>query len=454
MSEEQQTRFESLTDYVQQKMEEHRVPGVAVGVFYEGKTNTAAFGVTNIEHPLDVTTETLFQIGSITKTFTTIVMLRLVEMGKIDLDATVRTYIPDFKVADEDASAKATVRHLLTHTGGWVGDFFEDPGPGSEALAKYVANMAKLEQMAPVGTIYSYNNAGFAVAGRIIEVITGKPYEDVLKEFVLDPLGLTHCYFEAGDVITHRFVVGHDEEDEKVKVARPWPLGRCLYPVGGITCDVHMLLRYGRFHLGNGTTEDGVQVLSQDSMRRMQSSQVEIWKDAAVGLSWHISDWDGLQTIGHGGGTNGQVTLLTLVPEHSAVLVILTNADKGSDLIDDVQRWFMKTYFSAERKEPEPMDSTEEELRAFVGRYERPSAEIELGLLAGQLVGQVRLKEGFPDPSVVPPPPPPVSVVQCEENRLMITSGPWKKAQVDVIRKPDGSIGWLRLSRLYKRVVD
>jgi CubicO group peptidase (beta-lactamase class C family) len=454
MSEVQPTRFESLTEYVQQKMEEHRVPGVVVGVFHEGETCTAGFGVTNIEHPLDVTTETLFQIGSITKTFTTMVTLRLVEMGKLDLDATVRTYIPDFKVADENASAKATVRHLLTHTGGWEGDFFEDPGPGSEALTKYVTNMAKLVQIAPVGMIYSYNNAGFVLAGRIIEVVTGKPYEEVLKEFVLEPLGLARCYFDAGDIITHRFVVGHDEEDEKVKVARPWPLGRFAYPAGGIVCDVHTLLRYGCFHLGDGTTEDGVQVLSPESLRQMQSPQVGIWKDAAVGLSWHIADWDGLRTFGHGGGTNGQVSMLTLIPEHNTVLVVFTNADKGSDLIDDVQRWFMKTYFGVERKEPEPMDSTEEELRAFVGRYERPSADVELGLLAGQLVGQVQPKEGFPDPSVVPPPPPPMSVVRCEENRLLITNGPWKKAQIDVIRNPDGSIGWLRLGRLYKRVVD
>lgn len=454
MSEMQHTRFESLTDYVQQKMKEHRVPGVAVGVFHEGETCTAGFGVTNIEHPLDVTTETLFQIGSITKTFTTMVMLRLVEMGKLDLDATVRTYIPDFKVIDEEASAKATVRHLLTHVGGWEGDFFEDPGPGSEALANYVTNMAKLEQMAPVGTIYSYNNAGFVLAGRIIEIITGKPYEGVLKEFVLTPLGLTHCYFDPGDVITHRFVVGHDEENEKVKVARPWPLGRYAYPAGGIVCDVHTLLRYARFHLGDGKVEDGTQVLAQASVQQMQSPQVEIWKDSAVGLSWHISDWNGVRTFGHGGGTNGQCSLLTLVPKHNAVLVILTNADKGGDLIDDVQRWFMKTYFGVERKDPEPMHSTEEELRAFVGRYERPSADIELGLLAGQLVGQARPKEGFPDPSVVPPPPPPMSVARCEENRLLITSGPWKKAQIDVIRNPDGSIGWLRLGRLYKRVMD
>jgi CubicO group peptidase (beta-lactamase class C family) len=452
MSEVQQTRFESLTNYVQQKMKEHRVPGATVGVLHEGETRTAGFGVTNIEHPLDVTTETLFQIGSITKTFTTMVMLRLVEMGKLDLDATVRTYIPDFKVVDKEASAKVTVRHLLTHVGGWEGDFFEDPGPGSEALAKYVTNMAKLEQMAPVGTIYSYNNAGFVLAGRIIEIVAGKPYEDVLREFVLTPLGLTRCYFDPGDVITHRFVVGHDEEDGKMKVARPWPLGRFAYPAGGIVCDVHMLLRYARFHLGNGKVEDGTQVLLQDSLRQMQSPQVEIWKDAAVGLGWHLTDLEGLRIFGHGGGTNGQVSLLTLVPEHNAVLVILTNADKGGDMIDDVQRWFLKTYFGVERKDPEPMISTEEELRAFVGRYVRPSDEVELGLLVGQLVGQGRPKQGFPDPAVVPPPPPPMSLARCEENRLLITSGPWKKGQIDVIRNPDGAIGWLRLGRLYKRV--
>ena len=117
--------FDKLNDFVTQVMEKKKIPGVAVGVLYEGETYTAGFGVTNVDHPLSVTDETLFQIGSITKTFTGTAMMRLVEMEKLDIDATVRTYLPDFKVADETATSQATIRHLFTHTSGWVGDFFD-----------------------------------------------------------------------------------------------------------------------------------------------------------------------------------------------------------------------------------------------------------------------------------------------------------------------------------------
>jgi CubicO group peptidase (beta-lactamase class C family) len=215
-------------------MSVHAVPGVAVGVLYNGETYTAGFGVTHVEHPLPVTEDTLFQVGSISKTFTCTVVMRLVEMGKLGLDATVRIYLPGFKVSDEEASTRATVRHLLTHMAGWVGDFFHDTGAGDDALERYVADMSELEQLAPVGTVWSYNNAGFSVAGRIIEVVTGQTYEAALKELVLEPLGLGHCFLGPGEVITRRFAVGHRDGTEGAQVARPWPLPRGVYPAGGI----------------------------------------------------------------------------------------------------------------------------------------------------------------------------------------------------------------------------
>ena len=128
MGESHKKHWDRLKEYTAEILEKNRVPGAVVGILHQGEVATAAFGVTNVDHPLPVTDETLFQIGSITKTFTGTAAMRLVEMGKVDLDATVQTYLPDFKVADEDASRRATVKHLLTHMGGWVGDLFIDTG--------------------------------------------------------------------------------------------------------------------------------------------------------------------------------------------------------------------------------------------------------------------------------------------------------------------------------------
>ncbi|MGA9351012.1 MAG: serine hydrolase domain-containing protein [Anaerolineae bacterium] len=447
MSASHEANWDRLGEFVAKVIEEKGVPGVAVGILHKGETVTAGFGVTNVDHPLPVTDETLFQIGSITKTFTGTAIMRLVEMGKLDLDATVRTYVPDFKVSDETAASQATIRHLLTHMGGWAGDFFDDTGAGDDALARYVANMADLEQLAPLGTVWSYNNAGFSLAGYVIEMVTGKGYQAALKELVLEPLGLNHCYFEPGDVMTYRFAVGHNVSEEGAQVARPWPLPRSVYPAGGITCHVKELLRYARFHLGDGTAEDGTKLLTPESLSQMHSPQVTIWGSEAWGLTWAVDETHGTRQLSHGGGTTGQVSLLLLIPEHDFAIAILTNADRGGFVTDDVSRWALKQYLGLEIPDPTPLESSEEQLAAYVGRYSRPFADIELGILGGRLVGQMIYKGSFPTKDLPPPPaPPPMSLALCEKDRLLVLDGPFKRAKAEIVRKPDGSIGWLRAS--------
>ncbi len=453
MNTSHKANWDRLSEFVAKVMEEKGVPGVAVGILHEGETVTAGFGVTSVDHPLSVTDETLFQIGSITKTFTGTTIMRLVEMGKLDLDAPVRTYLPDFKVADETAASQVTIRHLLTHTGGWVGDFFHDTGAGDDALSRYVADMADLEQLAPVGTVWSYNNAGFSVAGYIIEVVTGKSYQAALKELVLEPLGLQNSFFDPGDVMTHRFVVGHNVSEDGAQVARPWPSPHSMYPAGGITCHVQDLLRYARFHLGDGKTEDKTQLLSPESMAQMHSPQVTVWGDETWGLGWAIGETYGTRQIWHSGGANGQVSLLVLIPEHDFAIAILTNTKPGGYVTThEISRWALKQYLGLEVTDPTPIESSEEELASYAGRYGRPRADIELDVRDGKLVAQMMLK-GSPDS---PPPPalPPMSLALCGKDRLLILDGPFKDiiATTEIVRKPDGSIGWLRvISRIHVR---
>ena len=130
--------FEDIGAAVRNAMEETATPGVAVGLLHEGAEHTAGFGVTSVENPVEVTPETLFQIGSITKTFTGTTAMCLVEQGLLDLDAPLRTYLPDLMLGDEDVAARATMRHLFTHTGGWIGDYFDDLGAGDDALARMI----------------------------------------------------------------------------------------------------------------------------------------------------------------------------------------------------------------------------------------------------------------------------------------------------------------------------
>ena len=443
-----------LRDEVAGLMAQTGVPGVAVGILQGGETVAFGCGVTNVEHPLPVTDETLFQIGSITKTFTGTVVMRLVEEGVLDLDAKVRTYVPDFQVSDETASREATVRQLLTHHGGWAGDFFHGTGAGDDAIARYVADMAELPQLAPIGTHWSYNNAGFSVAGHVIEVVTGERYEAVLSQQVLAPLGLEHTFFDPGEVITHSFAVGHTVVEGKAQVARPWALDRAIYPVGGITCHVKDLLDYARFHLGDGQAEDGTRLLLPESLAMMHSPQVSVRDGEAWGLSWGILDEiEGARQVRHGGGTKGQISSLVLVPEHDLAVAILTNADRGGLITDEVRRWVLRDLLGLEAPRAEAIEAEEEELAQYTGRYRGYYQDLDLGVLGGKLVGQVTYKRGFPNEDVPPPPaPPPASVALCATDRLLVLDGPAKDTIGDVIRRSDGSIGWLRFSgRLHER---
>jgi CubicO group peptidase (beta-lactamase class C family) len=176
------SRFETLSETARESLERFGVPGAAIGIEHDGAEAVAGSGVTSLENPLDVDAGTLFQIGSITKTVTGTIAMQLVEQGELDLDAPVRRYLPELRLADEDVAERVTMRHLLTHTGGWFGDHFADPSRGDDALERIMAEVAGLPQLAPLGEIWSYCNSGFYIAGRVLEVLTGKPYESAVRE--------------------------------------------------------------------------------------------------------------------------------------------------------------------------------------------------------------------------------------------------------------------------------
>lgn len=442
----------SLVEFVEQQQITSRIPGIAVGILHDGEVTAKGFGVTNVDHPLPVTDTTLFQIGSITKTFTGTLIMRFVEQGKILLDAPVRTYLPDFRVADEGVSAQVTVRQLMTHTSGWEGDLFLDTGPGDDALANYVAAMAHQTQLAPLGSHWSYNNAGFALLGHLIEVITGEPYEQVLRSQLLEPLGMDEAFLKPTAVMTHRYVVGHNVGADAIKVMEPWQLSRSVGPMGGLITDVHNLLRYARFHMGDiGIASQPV--IAAESVAAMQTPQVTVWGDEKWGLTWSVDQSDGITVVQHGGGTTGQITRLMLVPARNFAIAVFTNAQQGGPTGKAIADRAFELYLGVKRPEPEAQETAADELAAYAGFYSNAFSEVELGMLGGRLIGQFVPKGGFPTQDTPPaPPPPPMTFGVATTNRLMILDGGAKNQLVDVIRTPNGAIGWLRSGgRLYRR---
>src|SRR5262249_33481141 len=143
--------FRALDEKIEAAIARYHIPGVAVGVLHNGREYARGYGVTNVDYPQPVDGDTLFRICSITKTLTGTTAMCLVEQGRLDLDAPVRTYLPALRLADESVAARVTVRQLLNHSAGWQGDDHTDLGQGDDALAKYMASMERLPQLNPLG---------------------------------------------------------------------------------------------------------------------------------------------------------------------------------------------------------------------------------------------------------------------------------------------------------------
>lgn len=446
--------FNELRAVFAENMRQHNVPGGVVGVRYGDTVLAAGVGVTSIDHPLDVTPETLFQIGSVTKTYIATVVMLLVDAGKLELDAPVRRYLPDFKLADESTAEHVTLEHLLTHVGGWDGDLFTPTGDGDDALAKYAALVQGQPQFVPLGTGLSYNNSGFSLVGRIIEVVTGKTFEAAMQELVFTPLGLSNTFFFPNDIMTHRFAVGHVELPGKPQiVAKPWGLPRSVYPAGAITCSVHDLLHYAAFHNRGGVTADGKRLLSDDhiaTMRRVRTSISPTGEQMA--LSWFTLESSAGRLYGHGGSTNGQQANLLTAPDKGFAVAFLTNSDHGSKAYMASRRWAMKAFLDVDLPRAEPQPSADG-LAQYAGlRFSRPTSDVAINLDGdGALRGTVTVRSPlgvYPDQVYEAP-----LAVTAYPDLLVVTDGELKDSEVILIRDAAGEVALARMGlRLHPRV--
>jgi CubicO group peptidase (beta-lactamase class C family) len=438
--------FRQLSEEVVAAMARFGVPGVAIGVLRDGIEYAAGFGITNVEAPVAVDDHTLFQIGSTTKTFTGTVAMRLVEAGKLDLDAPLRTYLPDLRLRDEDVAARVTLRHLFNHTGGWLGDYFDDAGDGDDALATIVGRIAELPQFTPLGAFASYNNAGFYLAGRAIEAVTGQTYEAAVRELLLEPLGMAESFFFAADCISRRVAVGHTVGETETTVARPWALPRAVHPAGGVSSSVRDQLRYARFHLGDGTAPDGTRLLSAESLAAMQEGRTEAGSAfGSLGITWMMKTLDGVKTVRHGGTTNGQLSAFVLVPERNFALTVLTNANRGGQLHTAIVEWALRHYCGIAETPLTPRTLTAAELAPYAGRYKAALTELELTVRGDELIAQVIPQGGFPKPeSPAGPTPPPTRLAIGADDAIIALDPPFKDARGEFLRDEHGALAWLR----------
>jgi CubicO group peptidase (beta-lactamase class C family) len=435
-------RFRSACALIRRGMRGGRVPGVAVGIWADDVEQLAGLGVSSVEHRAPVTPRTVFQIGSITKTFTATLALRLEHKGLLDLDIPIRTYLPRLRLADRAVARAVTMRQLLMHSAGFEDDYFQDYYTCDDALAHYVAQLHRLRQVTPLGEIYGYCNAGYCLAGRVIEVVTRVPFEQAMREWIFDPLELTESFFSPAEVISRPFAVGHwAENGQPAKVARPWDIGRAHYPAGGIACSVHDLLRWARFNLGDAAVK-GRGVLPRAKLRQLQTPALSAGVESWIGLGWHLWRRDGLPIVEHAGGTNGQIAQVWLAPKRSFACAIVTNSGTSGKVIWKFWEHVAERYLgqATRSRSSKRMKLTPEELAEYAGRYTTPTANLDLTIEKGELREQVTFRAGSLDRHS----PPPRRLAFYERDRVFIVDGLAKGMRTEFLRDQQGRVRWYR----------
>ncbi|MFE0105106.1 serine hydrolase domain-containing protein [Streptomyces sp. NPDC059009] len=399
----------------------HHVPGAALAIVKGGEIYELASGVLNVETEVEVTTDSVFQIGSIAKIYTATMVLRLVDAGQLDLDARVVDVLPEFATPDPEATAVITVRQLLSHTGGVTNDFTYDSGRGDDCLEKYVEAAREVALDCPPGSAVSYGGLGYIVLGRIIEVITGKTWDEALQELLAEPLGLTHTVTLPEQALRFRAAMSHLGDPGKTPDPAPaWDLmPRSAGPYGRVIASAADVARLALMHLNNGTASGGGSVLSPQSVAAMQHREVDVpdkWTVSSDGwgLGWTLYNWHGVPGFGHDGASIGQYGYLRVVPEAGVALVLLTNGGSARPLYAELFRELLSELAGVTM--PEPFGPSDKpvavDMSRYVGTYKREGVVITVS----EQDGKARLLYEFVDGMKDMSPPLDMEMLPVEEN--------------------------------------
>ncbi|WP_067567544.1 serine hydrolase domain-containing protein [Nocardia acidivorans] len=452
----------ALREFVEATATKFGIPGITVGIWVDGREIFAAHGVTSIENPVPVDKDTLFTVGSVSKTFTVTAIMQLVAEGRIDLDAPVRTYVPELTLTDPAHAAAITVKQLLNHTAGIDWNLINDTGEGDTALADFVAKLAEIPLIGAPGVRASYSQAGFNLLGRVVEKVTGQSFEQVIRTRVLAPLGMTTTGYLRNEIMTRRFSVGHERgEDGELSVIRSWNGTRANNPGGGISSSVAEQLRWARFHLGDGTAESGETVLPEAWLKLTQQPTVELKASTlgdALGLCWFLREVDGVRTVGHGGSAFGQFAELLLVPERNFAISVMSNASPdGIPSNVAIVRWALEHYLGVVDKDPEPVAYDPARAGELLGTYDIDAMTMTVIAGAAGLSLECKIKPEIraAAETELPQdhPPFPFGLLPGEGDEYIITEGSFKGQRGYFSRDDSGTIIGLDLAgRLFTRV--
>ncbi len=317
-----------LETFIRAEQTRQGIPGIAMAVVSgDSVVWQQGFGIASVEAGASaaaITPETLFQIGSLTKTFTATAILNAAAAGRFDVQRPVGKYISGLA----PCLAAVTTDQLLRHSAG-VKDEPDEYGPHDEsALLAYARTWGADYCLLPPETTYSYSNSGFALAGLALQEALGKPYAEIMKQLVFEPLGMSRATFQPTVVMTYPFSLGHRAQPEKAAaVVRPMADDARLWPAGEIWTNAAELARFAIAFLNDGKL-GGAQALPAGLFAQLATPRAEVpTLDEQYGYGLAIGGYRALSRVGHGGTMPGFAVQLQMVPERRLAVIVLTNLE-------------------------------------------------------------------------------------------------------------------------------
>lgn len=363
-------------------------PGIVVGLLTGEDRYIDARGVLSLKTRQPVTTDSVFQIGSVTKVLTGVLVSYLLQRADLSLDIAVADYVPNMGQATEAYAANfsiVTVRQLLTHTSGLSGDMFDDTGSGSDCLAKYEALLPQFGFFSRPGSVFSYCNTGFILLGRLVEVLTNQVWDDALAEHLLIPLGMHSTGTLPEHSLGEHVADGHLSTPYGL-VATSKRLPRSLGPTGMISSTVGDLLRFATsfidaangHHNGPGTLGGGLSSTLGVRVPTPWTSGCSAWTHG-----WRVHETAGGTTVSHQGATIGQFCLLAARPSDRLALAVVANGPGGLSIADELARAIFGPGFElSESDGPTDLLISEDDL---IGVYHRRAGVAEISRFDGGL---------------------------------------------------------------------
>jgi CubicO group peptidase (beta-lactamase class C family) len=319
--------LEGFDASVVRAMRELQAPGVAVGAIVDGRVILAkGYGVRELGRSATVTPDTIFAVGSMTKSFTAVTVAAMVDEGRLNWDRPVREYLPWFRMFDPVATDLITPRDLLTHRSGLPGHNFIRFSTPLER-AELVRRIRYLEPSHTFREVYQYNNLMYVTAGFLAGEVAGKTWEDLVEQRIFTPLGMTNSTVRVVDTQKRKdFARPHLSRNGTVTSTDFYDYQKFgVGPNGAVNSTVNDLLKYLQFHLDNGKA-NGRQIISTAQMQQLHRPiTVTVNGDGAYALGWTAQHHGGHAVLQHGGAITGFTSMMVLIPETKTGVVVLNN---------------------------------------------------------------------------------------------------------------------------------